>query len=264
MLTPKYPTRPPSPNEINTAILHISSALRQLGLHYGLIGPAALQQYASVYSLPMDTPTSISLVLQPSPRITSSLICKILCSQKKHFYVRKNGNGIKVRVVRLPAGGNNVVWVDVDIYDHYVYPWRRETYDLRLQENWTETYQIVKSNVVYPISLLNLGWLLKEKISTYSEDKSEKEERDIQDVLTLCEVLKRENQCLRIRGWKGREELRAFMQEFCLRHDWRILKGVIDCPEVLGPWYLRTDVKWTALVIAVLVTPVVLDYFTSV
>jgi len=137
----------------------------------------------------------------------------------------------------------------VEIFDHWECAWRREEFDLRLKDNETVRFQMWNSRGVKTggVNLLNPSWLLRNEISTYGEDKSKKGERDIQDVLTLCEVLKRENQCLRIRGWKGREGLRAFMQEFCLRHDRRILKGVIDCPEVLGPWYLRTDVKWIAL-----------------
>jgi hypothetical protein len=131
---------------------------------------------------------------------------------------------------------------------------------LRLKDNGLVRFQLWNSRGVKTggVNLLNPSWLLKDKISTYSEDKSE------QDILTLCDILKLENQKLRIRGWKGREELRTFLQAFRFVHDWRILKGVIDCPEVLGPWYLRGDIKWVALVVAVLVIPVLLDYFTSV
>jgi hypothetical protein len=132
-----------------------------------------------------------------------------------------------------------------------------------LKDNETVRFQMWNSRGVKTggVNLLNPSWLLKDKISTYGEDKSE---RDMQDILTLCEVLKREKQKLKIRGYKGREKLRTFLQGFRRDHDWRILKGVMDCPEVLGPWYLRGDIKWAALVIAVLVIPVLLDYLISV
>jgi hypothetical protein len=155
---------------------------------------------------------------------------------------------------------HSVVYVKVEIFDHWECAWRREEFDLRLKGNETVRLQMWNSRGVKTggVNLLNPGWLLRNEISTYDEDMSER------DILTLCDILKLENQKLRIRGYKGREELTAFVREFGLRHDWKILKGVIDCPEVLGPWYLRLDVKWIALAVAVLFTPVLLDYFTSV
>jgi hypothetical protein len=262
MLTRRHALLPPTTTEINTAISILSHHLSLLPIEYGLINSSAILQYASVHSLPYQPSASptISLILQPSPFTTSSALCKFLCrpANYRQFTSRK-GPGCYVIVKRR---GDSVVYVKVEIFDHWECAWRREEFDLRLKDNETVRFQMWNSRGVKTggVNLLSPGWLLKDKISTYVEDKSE---RDIQDILTLCEVLKRENQKLRIRGWKGRDELRTFLQAFRLVHDWRILKGVIDCPEVLGPWYLRLDVKWIALVVAVLVIPVVLDYFTS-
>jgi len=261
MLTRRHAILPPTTTEINTAISTLSHHLSHLPIEYGLISSSAILQYASSHSLPYQPSSNptISLILQPSTFTTSSALTKFLCrpANYRNFTSRKEEGGCYVIVKRK---GHSVVYVKVEIFDHWECAWRREEFDLRLKDNETVRFQLWNSRGVKTggVNLLNPGWLLKDKISTYSEDKS------YHDILTLCDILKLENQKLKIRGHKGREELRAFLQHFRQVHDWRILKGVIDCPEVLGPWYLRLDVKWIALVVAVLVIPVLLDYFTSV
>jgi hypothetical protein len=263
MLTRRDAILPPTATEITTAISTLSHHLSLLPIQYGLISSSAILQYATLHSLPYQPSSSqtISLILQPSPFTTSSGLTKFLCrSSNYRQFTSKKGSGCYVIVKR---GGHGVVYVKVEIFDHWECGWRREEFDLRLKGNETVMFQLWNSRGVKTggVNLLNPGWLLKDEISKYGEDMSKK---DMQDILTLCEVLKRENQKLEIRGYKGSEELRAFLQHFRQVHDWRILKGVIDRPEVLGPWYLRLDVKWMALAIAVLVIPVLLDYFTSV
>jgi hypothetical protein len=262
MLTRRHAILPPTPTEINTAISTLAHHLSLLPIEYGLISSPAILQYATLYSLPYQpgpNPT-ISLILQPSTFTTSSALTKFLCRAANYRNFSSSSGGCYVIVKRE---GHLVVYVKVEIFDHWECAWRREEFNLRLMGNETVRFQMWNSRGVKTggVNLLNPSWLLRNEISTYGEDKSE---RDMQDILTLCEVPKRENQKLRIRGWKDREELKTFLAEFRLAHDWRILKGVIDCPEVLGPWYLRLDVKWIALVVAVLIIPVLLDYFTSV
>jgi hypothetical protein len=266
MLTRRHAILPPTPSEITTAISTLSNHLSLLPIDYGLISSSAILQYATLHSLPyqLRSSSTISLILQPSTFTTSSALTKFLCRPASYWnFTSRKESGCYVIVKRQ---GHEVVCVKVEIFDHWECAWRREKFDLRLEENETVRFQMWNSRGVKTggVNLLNPGWLLKERISTYGRDMSQKEEWDIQDVLTLCDILKLEDQKLRIRGHRGRKELRTFLRQFRQEHDWRILKGVIDCPEVLGPWYLRLDVKWIALAVAVLVVPVLLDYFTSV
>jgi hypothetical protein len=265
-LTRRIP--PPAPltsKEIKSAILILAFHLHNYGIDYGIIGPSAIEHYTSLLSLPYRTPTSIAIIIHPdlisTPQITATDLSAHLCSENSssNFSSRKDpktGNSIPRIAVKR---GARHVFVDLEIFDHYEWAYRRKQYDLRLEENGIVGFQM-RERDKFQVYFLNEKWLLRNGITEWNESRKETE-RD--DIITLCDILKRKGLKLKIKDQKGEHGLWAFKRELEKMHDWRLLKGAIDCPSVLGPFVLRKDFKWTAIWLAVLVLPVVVDLLWS-
>ena len=266
----------PTPDEITEAVQILTWAIGDIceawgliderwGLideRWGLIGGAAVTTYATYYKLPRRQTTDINVVIQPDlgNQLTAEEVSEELCSTfySRYFEVRRV-SGVDIPQVKVSRGeGRQVVLIDVEILDHYVWQERRKDYDLSIPRNMPFYVPINGMDVC----VLNAHWMLRQTILMWNEREELQKMNDKADIETFCDVLHAQNtRQLEIKGEKDIKKLKAFLKDF--DNDPMVLGSVVHCPEVFGPWY---DLKWVRRTFAMFLffaAPVAFDWYTS-
>ncbi|KAG4437116.1 hypothetical protein IFR05_007414 [Cadophora sp. M221] len=250
----------PTASELTSAILILSHTLQSLRLKHGLIDSSATFLHASSFSLPCLLPSNITILIQPSKKISALELTHALSERRfaSNFVVtRKNGVDYPKVIIKRPK--NNMrgdLLVEFRIVDHWLCHERREAYDFQIPGNETVPLMVGGEQV----HVMNPEWLLRQKIQMWNELVLEKEKRtDEFEIKTLVDVLGlRGSGKIKFRHKQEVEELSLVVMGMD-RDDPMVLGSVIDCPQVFGPWYDLAWVRAFGAVGSVLVLMKVLD-----
>ncbi|PBP16825.1 hypothetical protein BUE80_DR012445 [Diplocarpon rosae] len=258
----RIPVPLPTAAEITTAIRILSQTLNSLHLEYGLVSSAAIFLHGTYFSLPCLLPSTITVLIQPSAKLSALEINQLLCSppyDSSYVPTRKNGiDAPKIIIKRTVGGRRGDLFVDFEIVDHYVCWEKRSQYDFRRNGNAATMFSIGSNPFKFQVPVLNPPWLLKQTIQRWnarsSEEQRERRNDEI-DIRTLVDVLSyRKSGKITVSGKEEVEQLRALIWGMN-GDDPHVLGSVIDCPEIFGPWW---RVNWVLVVGALLASAVLL------
>jgi hypothetical protein len=131
--------------------------------------------------------------------------------------------GVKIPQV-IVMRNNQRILVDVECFDYTAWPERVGFYDLSLPENATMPVLVDG----YPVSTLNVQWLLRQKIISYTERGSlMKRNYDAMDITRLVHILALKGEKLSITSTEENTALRKIVSD---KPDLRDgLKRAVDC-----------------------------------
>ncbi|PVH80331.1 hypothetical protein DL98DRAFT_571870 [Cadophora sp. DSE1049] len=251
----------PTTDELTSAILILSHTFQSLRVKHGIIDSSAIFLHATSFSLPCLLPSSITILIQPSSKISAQELTRTLSEKdydSEYVVLRKNCVDYPKVIIKRPKGDmRGDLYVDFKIVDHWMLSGKREAYDFRLDGNDTVPLMIDGEQV----HVMNPEWLLRQKIQIWNERVLNKEKRtDEVDIRTLVDVLGSFGSG-KIKFRRKGEIEDLGMVVMVMEDDPMMLGSLIDCPEVFGPWYRLTWVQAFGALGAVVVLTKVIEYF---
>lgn len=227
------------------AVSVVAWALEIIGVKkYGIIGGEAISIYSSRHNLWPRQTEDIDLIVQPDTFTAEVVSSKLTTNEavKGYFISKREGYVDKPHVI--VRRGTETMYVPVEIFDWQVWPEKREYFNLDREGNTTQSL-VVNDQQTH---LLSPGWLLHQKILTYSE-RQNRARTDLLDIHSLAEILARTGEIITIIDEVGIESLKKVLRTA----DPPDLESIVRC-EAIWPtqwtWdaehesYYRYDESW--------------------
>jgi len=175
----------PTTAELQHAAATLAWALETIGVtKYGFIGGGAISMLSTQYGLATRQTDDLDLIIQPTT-MSADVVSNSLTTNeavKDHFVSMRDGYVDKPHVVVMR--GNRPIYIPIEIFDWHVWPDRQQYYNLDWDGNAPQSLAVSDRQT----SLLNPGWLLRQKILAYAQ-RQNRSRTDMEDITSLREIL---------------------------------------------------------------------------
>ncbi|PVH78043.1 hypothetical protein DL98DRAFT_517016 [Cadophora sp. DSE1049] len=171
--------------ELQNAAATLAWALETIGVtKYGFIGGGAVSILSTQYGLVTRQTKNLDLIIQPTS-ISANTISNSLTTNEdvKGYFVSMRDGYIDKPHVIVPRADSEI-YIPVEIFDWHVWPDRQQYYNLDWDANACQLLLVGDRQA----SLLNTGWLLRQKILAYAQ-RQNRSGPDMQDITSLGEIL---------------------------------------------------------------------------